>query len=169
MSDGKSNVVALRAEAAPFLRVVEHGPLPLSQRSDETLMLEHGHGSEDSYAELVRRHQKGVLNFIFRMVHNRHIAEELTQEVFMALVKNAQRYEPTAKFTTYLYAIASLRAASLPRHALRGNRRDSRCPRGHGQEPGGACRARITPAVGAFSRVPLASPPTRLAKSNLFL
>jgi RNA polymerase sigma-70 factor (ECF subfamily) len=107
MSDGKSNVVALRAEAAPFLRVVEHGPLPLSQRSDETLMLEHGHGSEDSYAELVRRHQKGVLNFIFRMVHNRHIAEELTQEVFMALVKNAQRYEPTAKFTTYLYAIAS--------------------------------------------------------------
>ncbi len=107
MSDGKTNIVALRAEAAPFLRVVDPGPLPLSQRADETLMLEHGQGSEDAYAELVRRHQKGVLNFIFRMVHNRHIAEELTQEVFLALVKNAQRYEPTAKFTTYLYAIAS--------------------------------------------------------------
>jgi RNA polymerase sigma-70 factor (ECF subfamily) len=41
------------------------------------------------------------------MVQNRQIAEELTQEVFLALVKNAGRYQPTAKFTTYLYAIAS--------------------------------------------------------------
>jgi RNA polymerase sigma-70 factor (ECF subfamily) len=41
------------------------------------------------------------------MVQNRQIAEELTQEVFVALVRNAERYQPTAKFTTYLYTIAS--------------------------------------------------------------
>jgi RNA polymerase sigma-70 factor (ECF subfamily) len=41
------------------------------------------------------------------MVNNRQIAEELTQEVFLALVRNAGRYEPRAKFTTYLYTIAS--------------------------------------------------------------
>lgn len=108
MADGQHHqIVQLHPERGPQLRVLDAGPLPLSQRADETLMLEHGAGSEESYAELVRRHQKGVLNFIFRMVHNRHIAEELTQDVFLALVKNAQRYEPTAKFTTYLYAIAS--------------------------------------------------------------
>jgi len=70
-------------------------------------MLEHGRGSEEAYAELVRRHRRGVLNYLYRMVHNLHIAEELTQEVFVALVRNAERYEPRAKFTTYLYRIAS--------------------------------------------------------------
>ncbi len=75
--------------------------------ADEELMLQHGRGCEASFEELVRRHQKGVLNYVHRMVQNRHIAEEITQEVFLALVKNGSRYQPTAKFTTYLYAIAS--------------------------------------------------------------
>ncbi len=74
---------------------------------DEALMLEHARGSEKAFEELVRRHQRGVLNYMYRMVQNRQIAEELAQEVFIALVKNAHRYEPVAKFTTYLYAIAS--------------------------------------------------------------
>ncbi|HIJ72939.1 MAG TPA: sigma-70 family RNA polymerase sigma factor [Candidatus Hydrogenedentes bacterium] len=89
------------------LRVVAPEGLPLRERSDEALMLEHGRGSEEAFAELVRRHQKGVLNYTYRMVQNRHVAEELTQEVFLALVKSAQRYRPVAKFTTYLYSIAS--------------------------------------------------------------
>ncbi|MBI2433178.1 MAG: sigma-70 family RNA polymerase sigma factor [Candidatus Hydrogenedentes bacterium] len=70
-------------------------------------MLKHAEGSEAAYGGLVQRHQRGVLNYIFRMVQNRQIAEELTQEVFIALVRNAVRYQPTAKFTTYLYTIAS--------------------------------------------------------------
>jgi RNA polymerase sigma-70 factor (ECF subfamily) len=89
------------------LRVVPADGLPLREWGDEDLMLAHGEGNEDAFAELLRRHQKGILNYIFRMVQNRHIAEELTQEVFMALVKNAGRYRPMAKFTTYLYTIAS--------------------------------------------------------------
>ncbi|MFP6615853.1 MAG: sigma-70 family RNA polymerase sigma factor, partial [Candidatus Hydrogenedentota bacterium] len=60
-----------------------------------------------AFSLLVERHQKPVLNYIFRMVQNRQVAEEITQEVFLALVKNAHRYQPTAKFTTYLYTIAS--------------------------------------------------------------
>ncbi|HOZ46926.1 MAG TPA: sigma-70 family RNA polymerase sigma factor [Candidatus Hydrogenedentes bacterium] len=91
----------------PAFHLIEDSGLPIRERSDEQLMLEHGRGSEDAFGELVRRHQRGVLNFLYRMVHNRHIAEELTQEVFVALVRNAERYEPTAKFTTYLYRIAS--------------------------------------------------------------
>jgi len=105
MAEGLRNVIALRQE--PSLRVVDRAGEPLSAWGDEALMLAHGEGSEEAYTELVRRHQRGVLNFTFRMVQNRHIAEELTQEVFIALVKNAGRYEPRAKFTTYLYTIAS--------------------------------------------------------------
>ena len=89
------------------LRVVETGRLPVAEMGNEDLMLAHGEGSEEAFTELVRRHQRGVLNYVFRMVQNRQIAEEITQEVFLALVKNATRYTPTAKFTTYLYAIAS--------------------------------------------------------------
>jgi RNA polymerase sigma-70 factor (ECF subfamily) len=95
----------------PLLRVIDPETTPLQERSDEALMLAHGRGSEEAFVELVRRYQKPVLNYLYRMVQNRHIAEELTQEVFMALVRNAQRYEPTAKFTTYLYRIASNVAA----------------------------------------------------------
>ena len=104
-AEGRSNIVELRRAAA--FRVVDPEGLPISERSDETLMLDHAAGSEDAFAELVRRHQKGVLNYMYRMVQNRHVAEELAQEAFLALVKNAQRYEPLAKFTTYLYSIAS--------------------------------------------------------------
>lgn len=75
--------------------------------SNEDLMLAHGRGCDDSFEELLRRHQRGVMNFIYRMLQNRSLAEELTQEVFMALVRSRKRYRPTAKFTTYLYKIAS--------------------------------------------------------------
>lgn len=95
------------ASSTPELKVVEKARQPVSEMSDVDLMLAHGRGSEEAFGELVARHQRGVLNFVYRMVQNRQVAEEITQEVFLALVKNAQRYKPTAKFTTYLYTIAS--------------------------------------------------------------
>jgi len=106
MAEGAENVVSLRQQRSG-LRIVEPGSGPLDTWSDEALMLEHAKGSEPAYAMLLNRHQRGVLNYIFRMVQNRQIAEELTQEVFIAIVRNAARYQPTAKFTTYLYTIAS--------------------------------------------------------------
>lgn len=95
------------AGSAQRFRVIGPEGLPVEERDDEALMMEHARGSEAAFAELTRRHHRNVLNYIYRMVQNRHIAEELTQEVFMALVRNAERYEPRAKFTTYLYTIAS--------------------------------------------------------------
>jgi RNA polymerase sigma-70 factor, ECF subfamily len=106
MAEGAENVVQLRQQQVP-LHVVRPEGEPFSQWQDEALMLQHADGSEEAYAVLVKRHQRGVLNYIFRMVQNRQVAEELTQEVFVALVRNAARYQPTAKFTTYLYTIAS--------------------------------------------------------------
>lgn len=105
MVEGSKKLSPLQSDKG--LHIVESGAIPIGERGDEDLMLEHGKGSEEAFAELVRRHQRGVLNYVYRMLQNRQMAEEITQEVFLALVKNAQRYKPTAKFTTYLYAIAS--------------------------------------------------------------
>ena len=103
MSEGHKQALALRVVATPAVEALPQAAIV----ADEQLMLDHGNGSEEAFAELMRRHQRGVLNFVYRMVQNRQIAEEITQEVFLALVKNARRYKPTAKFTTYLYTIAS--------------------------------------------------------------
>ena len=105
MAEGSKRLNA--PQVGETLRVVETGEVPIADMGDEDLMLKHGRGSEEAFAELLRRHQRGVLNYVYRMVQNRQVAEEITQEVFLALVRNAQRYKPTAKFTTYLYAIAS--------------------------------------------------------------
>lgn len=75
--------------------------------TDEDLMLAFGEGNEEAFVELVRRYEKQIFNYMYRMVHNWHIAEDLTQDVFMALVNNASRYHPSAKFSTYIYTIAS--------------------------------------------------------------
>jgi RNA polymerase sigma-70 factor (ECF subfamily) len=98
---------ALTANGAELRLALESKAQQLCDLADEELMLAHGAGSEAAFEELLRRHHRPVLNYVTRMVSNRHVAEELTQEVFMALVKNARRYQPLAKFTTYLYAIAS--------------------------------------------------------------
>ncbi len=105
MAEGSKRLSAPQTRTP--LRVVEKNEIAISEIGDVELMLMHGGGSEEAFAELVRRHQRGVLNYVFRMIQNRQIAEEITQEVFLALVRNAKRYKPTAKFTTYLYAIAS--------------------------------------------------------------
>jgi len=105
MAEGSKRLSAPQTRTP--LRVVEKNEIAITEIGDVELMLMHGDGSEVAFAELVRRHQRGVLNYVFRMVQNRQIAEEITQEVFLALVRNAKRYKPTAKFTTYLYAIAS--------------------------------------------------------------
>jgi len=105
MAEGIKKAIA-QEKAGRFL-VIDRSEAPLSALSDEELMLRYADGSEEAFEELVRRRHKGILNYMFRMVQNSQIAEELTQEVFLALVQNAERYQPTAKFTTYLYKIAS--------------------------------------------------------------
>lgn len=109
MSSKKENIVPFKnanpTQQSP-LRIREKS-VPLSEWADEDLMLVFGEGKEEAFGELVRRYERSIFNYVFRMVHNWHIAEELTQEVFMALVSNATRYQPTGKFSTYLFSIAS--------------------------------------------------------------
>ena len=74
---------------------------------DAQLMLRVREGDETSFALLLERHRGPVVNFLHRMVQNRAVSEELAQEVFLRVYRSRQTYEPTAKFTTWLFRIAT--------------------------------------------------------------
>ena len=64
-------------------------------------------GDEFAFEILVRRHQASVLNLVYRYVGDRTKAKDLAQEVFLRVWKSASRYEPKAKFTTWIYRITA--------------------------------------------------------------
>jgi len=75
--------------------------------SDIELMLRTKAGDDSAYSELMRRHYKGVLNYIYRFTNLRENSEDLAQEVFLRVYRSAKQYKPEAKFTTWLYKIAT--------------------------------------------------------------
>lgn len=83
-----------------------HGTGRHEPRTDEALMLSFREGDARAFEELVSRHRRGLFNFLLRSVQNRSRAEELLQEVFLRVVRSKDRYEKTAKLTTWLYTIA---------------------------------------------------------------
>jgi RNA polymerase sigma-70 factor (ECF subfamily) len=74
---------------------------------DAELMLRVRDGDTTSFALLLDRHRTPVVHFLFRMVQNQAVAEELAQEVFLRIYRSRERYEPTAKFTTWMFRIAT--------------------------------------------------------------
>jgi len=60
-----------------------------------------------SFGELLHRNRNLVVNYLSRMVVNRAVAEELAQDVFVRVYRSRQTYEPTAKFSTWLYRITT--------------------------------------------------------------
>jgi RNA polymerase sigma-70 factor (ECF subfamily) len=74
---------------------------------DAELMVKVRDGDAGSFALLLDRHRVPVIHFIYRMIQNQAIAEELAQEVFLRVYRSRASYEPTAKFTTWLFRIAS--------------------------------------------------------------
>jgi RNA polymerase sigma-70 factor (ECF subfamily) len=73
---------------------------------DAELMLRVKEGDAASFALLLEKHRAPVIHFVYRMVLNQAIAEELAQEVFLRVYRARSSYEPTAKFTTWLFRIA---------------------------------------------------------------
>ena len=71
----------------------------------EDLMVETAKGDEFAFEVLVRRHQASVLNLVYRYVGNKTKAQDLAQEVFIRVWRAADRYEPKAKFATWIYSI----------------------------------------------------------------
>jgi RNA polymerase sigma-70 factor, ECF subfamily len=70
-------------------------------------MLRVAGGDRRAFASLFDRHQRGVAQFAFRFVGDRARAEELTQDIFVKLYRNASRYRPSAKFKTFLFRVAA--------------------------------------------------------------
>jgi RNA polymerase sigma-70 factor (ECF subfamily) len=90
---------------------------------DALLMLQVKDGDEHSFGVLLEKHRNPVIHFVYRMVQDRAIAEELSQEVFLRVYRSRGTYEPTARFTTWLFRIASRLALNWLR--------DGRNERGH--------------------------------------
>lgn len=76
-------------------------------------------GDDEAFECLVQRHRTPVVHFLYRMVQDREAAEELAQEVFLRVYRARSRYRPTARFTTWLYRIATNLALNWVRHERR--------------------------------------------------
>lgn len=75
--------------------------------SDAAVMLRVAAGDEASFNYLVRKYHRPMIRFLFRMVHNQAVAEELAQDVFLRVYRSRESYRAEAKFTTWLYRIAT--------------------------------------------------------------
>jgi RNA polymerase sigma-70 factor (ECF subfamily) len=75
--------------------------------SDAEIMLRVREGDDSGFEYLIQKYHKPMIHFMFRMVHNQAVAEELAQEVFLRVYRSRQSYRAEAKFTTWLYRIAT--------------------------------------------------------------
>lgn len=75
--------------------------------SDAQVMLRVKAGDDSAFDYLVQKYRRPMLNFMYRMAHNAAAAEDMAQEVFLRVYRSRQNYEASAKFTTWLYRIAS--------------------------------------------------------------
>jgi RNA polymerase sigma-70 factor (ECF subfamily) len=79
----------------------------LDPRSDAAIMLRVAAGDEAGFNYLVEKYHRQMIHFLFRMVHNQAVAEEMAQEVFLRVYRSRESYRAEAKFTTWLYRIAT--------------------------------------------------------------
>jgi len=74
--------------------------------SDESLLAAYADGDARAFGELYERHERAVHRYFLRQGAVPAIADELLQETWLAVVRNAAGFEPRAKFTTWLYTVA---------------------------------------------------------------
>jgi len=84
-------------------------------RSDVQLMLDVKAGDELSFELLLHRYRTPLVHFLYRMVRDQASAEDLAQEVFLRVYRAREQYEPSAKFTTWMFRIATNLALNAKR------------------------------------------------------
>jgi RNA polymerase sigma-70 factor (ECF subfamily) len=87
-------------------------------RTDVQLMLDVKAGDEASFDFLLQKYRSPLVNFLNRMVRDQATAEDLAQEVFLRVYRARKQYTPSAKFTTWLFRIAT----NLALNSVRDNR-----------------------------------------------
>ena len=75
--------------------------------TDADVMLRVKAGDDSAFDYLVQKYRRPIINFMYRMAHNTAAAEDLAQEVFLRVYRSRANYEPSAKFTTWLYRIST--------------------------------------------------------------
>ena len=75
--------------------------------TDADVMLRVKAGDESAFDYLVQKYRRPMVNFMYRMAHNAAAAEDLAQEVFLRVYRSRASYEASAKFTTWMYRIAT--------------------------------------------------------------
>ena len=101
------------------------------EKSDADVMLAVAAGDEAGFNYLVGKYHRQIIHFLYRMVHNEAVAEELAQEVFLRVYRSREGYRAEAKFSTWLYRIATNLAVN---HA-RDNRHERMAPTLNLDEP----------------------------------
>src|SRR6266436_9543413 len=87
-------------------------------RTDVQLMLDVKAGDEQSFELMLRKYRTPLVNFLYRMVRDSAVAEDLAQEVFLRVYRARREYAPSAKFTTWMFCIAT----NLALNSVRDNR-----------------------------------------------
>lgn len=83
------------------------GVLDWKSMSDAEIMLRVREGDDAGFDLLIEKYRRPIVHFMFRMVHNQAVAEELAQEVFLRVYRSRQSYRAEARFSTWLYRIAT--------------------------------------------------------------
>jgi RNA polymerase sigma-70 factor, ECF subfamily len=97
-------------------RSVAVGSRPeLDPASDAAIMLRVAEGDEAGFTYLAEKYHRPMIHFLYRMVGNHAVAEELTQEVFLRVYRARSSYRAEARFTTWLYRIATNLAVNYAR------------------------------------------------------
>ncbi|MFH1278344.1 MAG: sigma-70 family RNA polymerase sigma factor [Candidatus Eisenbacteria bacterium] len=92
---------------------------PVGERTDEELMFLYRDGVEEAFTELVRRYRNKIVSTAYRVVGDYAKAEDVAQETFLRVHRNADRYRSIAKFSTWIYTIA----LNVARNELRNTKR----------------------------------------------
>ena len=86
----------------------QHRPAgEFSHMDDAAIMLELRAGNMAGFDYLIQKYRKPIVHFMYRMVHNQAVAEELAQEVFLRVYRSRETYRAEARFSTWLYRIAT--------------------------------------------------------------
>jgi RNA polymerase sigma-70 factor (ECF subfamily) len=101
--------------------MISENKIELQQLSDEQLMRRFQQDDIECFNILVDRYKNQLLNFIFRFIGDMAVAEDLVQETFLRLYRKKHYYKEIAKFSTWIYTIASNLAKSELRRRKRRN------------------------------------------------
>jgi RNA polymerase sigma-70 factor, ECF subfamily len=102
----KSDVSSV-ALSRGLLAVGVQAPAADAGLSDAEMMLRVKAGDDSAFNYLVQKYRRPMISFMYRMAHNSAVAEDLAQEVFLRVYRSRGNYEPSAKFSTWLYRIAT--------------------------------------------------------------